>query len=411
MIPGSGPSLPAARTGSPAQLGDSPARHLYRGRNPARAASIEDLRAMTHRRLPRFALEYLEAGAGREHALAANLDAFRSRRLVRRAMVDAATRDPSAELFGAKLAFPLLIAPTGLNGVFRHHADSALARAATKAGVPFVQSCMSNDGVAEVAAAAPGLRHWFQLYVCNPDEITQGLIDSAASAGREALVVTTDAQYFGRRNWSDREQSSRTRLKAPEAIDAGLHLAWLLTTMRHGSPRFRNFAPWLPQECDGLFASAYWIREHMDKGLGWDRLARIRDRWRGWLLVKGLVAPEDCTRAFREGTDGVILSNHGGRQLDDSVAPLDMLAACRAAVGDEAVILVDGGVRTGGDIAKALCLGADAVLAGRAPLYGVAAAGEAGVARALTILKEEFVLTLGLLGCPDARDLNAGFLA
>jgi (S)-mandelate dehydrogenase len=270
---------------------------------------------------------------------------------------------------------------------------------------------MSNDGVAEVAAAAPGLRHWFQLYICNPDEITQGLIDSAASAGCEALVVTTDAQYFGRRNWSDREQSSRTRLRGPEAIDAGLHLAWLLTTMRHGSPRFRNFAPWLPRECDGLFASAYWIREHMDKGLGWDRLARIRDRWRGWLLVKGLVAPEDCTRAFREGADGVILSNHGGRQLDDSVASLDMLAACRAAVGDEAVILVDGGVRTGGDIAKALCLGADAVLAGRAPLYGVAAAGEAGVARALTILKEEFVLTLGLLGCPDARDLKAGFLA
>jgi (S)-mandelate dehydrogenase len=413
MIPGAGPSLPpSVRDGSVAQLEGSPKRKLYRGRNPSRAVSIEDLRAMAHRRLPRFALEYLEAGAGREHALAANLEAFACRRLVRRALVDGAGRDPGVILFGRRIAFPLLIAPTGLNGVFIQDADCRLARAAARSDVPFVQSSMSNDSVEDVAAAAPGLRHWFQLYVCNPPEITEGLVDQAAASGCEALIVTTDAQFFGKRSWSEREQSSKTRLRTAEMLNALLHPRWLATTMLPwGQPRFRNFSRWLPDRCSGIFESAFWIRGHMDRGLDWRRLGHIRERWRGKLLVKGILAPDDAERAAREGMDGIVISNHGGRQIDASVAALDMLAPCRAAAGESMVVLVDGGVRSGSDIVKALALGADAVLAGRAPLYGLGAAGEPGVDRALTILKEEFLLTLGLIGCPSALEVNGSILA
>ena len=411
MRPGGGPDLPAEATSAVAQLGRSPKRRLYRGRDPARAASIQDLRAMAHRRLPRFALEYLEAGAGNEGALAGNLAAFHRWRFVTRALVDVSDRDLGRTLFGARLPFPLVVAPTGLNGVFRHRADSLLAAAAAKAGVPFVQSTMSNDSIDEVAAAAPGLRHWFQLYVIDPPEITNGLIDRADQAGCEALVVTTDAQIFGKRSWDERERRSKISLRFGELADAALHLRWFASTLLpQGMPRFRNILPWLPEDRSGLFQSAFWIRHHMDKGLDWDRVARIRERWPRRLLIKGLLRAEDALRAARVGADGVVVSNHGARQLDWSAAPLDMLPAVREAVGDELTVLVDGGVRNGGDIAKALCLGADAVLAGRAPLYGVAAAGEAGAARALEILHDEFDLCVGLLGCPRADDLRRDFL-
>ena len=412
MRPGGGPDFPAERAGAVAQLGRTPKRTLYRGRDPKRATSIEDLRAMAHRRLPRFALEYLEAGAGDEGALAGNLAAFHRWRFVTRALIDVSERDLGRTLFGERLPFPLIIAPTGLNGVFRDRADSQLARAAAKAEVPFVQSTMSNDSVEEVAAAAPGLRHWFQLYVVDPPEITGGLIARAEAAGCEALVVTTDAQIFGKRSWDERERTAPSRLRIETMADAAIHPRWLATTLLpRGMPLFRNVLPWLPEDKKGLFQSAFWIREHMAKGLSWDRVAQIRKRWRGRLLIKGLLRAEDVARAAAIGADGAIVSNHGARQLDWSAAPLDMLPAARAAVGDRIALLVDGGVRSGGDIAKAIALGADAVLAGRAPLYGVAAAGEKGVERALQILHDEFDLTLGLLGCPRADDLSRDFLS
>jgi (S)-mandelate dehydrogenase len=367
---------------------------------------------MAHRRLPRFALEYLEAGAGDEAALAGNLAALRLRRLVPRALVDASDRDLGCTLFDEHLPLPLVIAPTGLNGVFRRKADSLLAAAAAGAGIPFTQSTMSNQRVAEVAAAAPRLRHWFQLYVINPPEITDHLIGEAEKSGCEALVITTDAQLYGKRNWAERDAIEPARLRMSTLLDAALHPRWLATTLApYGTPRFQEFLPWLPSDKQGLFASAFWIRAHMDRSLDWDRVKRIRDRWPRRLLIKGILAPEDVARAVAIGADGVVLSNHGARQLASSVAPLDMVKPTRDAGGDGIALLVDGGIRCGEDIAKALALGADAVMVGRAPLYGLAAAGRDGVARAIEILRQELDLTLGLLGCPRARDLNPDFLA
>lgn len=366
---------------------------------------------MAHKRLPRFALEYLEAGAGDEGALAGNLAAFHRWRFVTRALTDVSERDIRATLFGRRLSLPLVIAPTGLNGVFRHRADSLLAAAAANLGVPFAQSTMSNESIEEVAVAAAGLRHWFQLYVIDPPEITDGLIEQAERAGCEVLIVTTDAQIFGKRSWDERERRSRARLHTSEIVDAALHPGWVARTLLpEGMPRFSNLLPWLPENRKGLFESAFWIRRHMDKGLDWEQVARIRDRWRGPLLIKGLLRAEDAVRAKDIGADGAVISNHGARQLDWSAAPLDMLPPAREAVGTDFTLLVDGGIRSGGDIAKALCLGADAVMAGRAPLYGVAAGGEAGVSRVLQILGDELDLTLGLLGCAKVEHLSRDFL-
>lgn len=408
---GGGPDRPAERDESAAQLGGSPKRTLYRGWNPERAAGIEDLRAMAHRRLPRFALEYLEAGAGDETALAGNLAAFRRWRLLPRALVDVSQRDLGRDLFGRGLPFPLIVAPTGLNGIFWSRADVRLATAASKAGVPFVQSTMSNDRIEDVGDAGPGLRHWFQLYVTDPPDISDGLIDRAESAGCEALVITTDAQIFGKRSWSERERTGPSELRWGAIFDAALHPRWIATTLLpNGMPAFENVLPWVPEDRSGFYQSAFWIRDRLDRGLDWDKVERIRDRWKKPLLIKGLLHPADVERSVQVGADGVVLSNHGARQIASSAAPLDMLPAAREVSGGRIPVLVDGGVRSGGDIAKALALGADAVLSGRAILYGLAAAGESGAGRALQILRDEFDLTLGLLGCPAAADLNRDFL-
>jgi (S)-mandelate dehydrogenase len=372
--------------------------------------TIEDLRAMAHRRLPRFVLEYLEGGADGEACLARNLEALAEWRFMHRSLVDVSHRDLSTVLFDRRMEMPVAIAPTGLNGIMWAHADLRLAQAAAEAGIPFAQSTMSNEKMERVAQV-PGLRYWWQLYVFGPREIRENLIDRAERAGCEALIVTTDAQIYGNREWAHRLQSSPAHLSWTARLDLLRYPRWLTErVLTHGLPRFENVIDFVPKQHHGLLKSAHWIRSQMDRGLSWDTVARIRDRWPRKLIIKGLLSVRDVERAAEIGADAVAISNHGGRQLDWAVAPIDILPEARRAVGNRIALIVVGGMRRGTDILKAVMLGADAVFVGRAPLYGVAAGGREGAKRALDIFREEIERDMGLLGVPRVADLSQRLL-
>lgn len=395
---------------SPATLDGSPPRHLYAGRNLARARTIADLRAMAHRRLPAFALDYLEGGAEEEATLARNRAALAGYRFLPRALVDVSDRDLKTALFGKPVALPFAIAPTGLNGLLWAQADLLLAEAAAEAGIPFVQSTMSNVAM-ETIAKVPGLRHWWQLYVFGDAPVYEALIRRVERAGCEALVITTDAQIYGDREWGQRRFTKPGKLTWGSLFEAAFHPGWFATTLlTQGMPSFSNVVDFVPEDHRGFYDSAFWLRGKMDVGLDWDTVARIREIWPRKLLIKGLLNVADVERAAEVGADGVILSNHGGRQLDWTVSGLDSLPEARRVAGDRLTLIVDGGMRRGTDVLKALALGADAVLLGRATLYGVSAGGRAGVKRAIDIMREEIDRDLGLMGAPSIQALGPAFL-
>lgn len=405
-------SLSSTAASSPAQLCGSPRRRYYAGRDLARVRGPGDLRAMAHRRLPRFVLEYLEGGAGDEESLLRDREALRQWHFVPRQLVDVSHRSLATTLLGRPASMPLVVAPTGLNGLFLHHGDIALARAAAQAGVPFAQSTMSNDRMEDVARV-PGLRHWWQLYLFGGDEVWQELLRRADAAGCEALLLTTNAQIFGRREWEARTRATRTRPTLGTVWDSLLHPRWMASTLLAGGglPGFSNVVDFVPRGRRGFFETAFWIRDHQPQSMDWGAVARIRQRWRKPFLLKGLLHEDDVRRALDSGVDGIVLGTHGGRQLDACVAGLDVLPRARELVRDRMALYVTGGVRRGTDLLKALALGADAVLAGRAPLYGLCAAGKAGAAKALELLHDEAHDALGLLGAASPGDLGPHLLA
>lgn len=395
-----------------AQLDGTPSRHYYAGFNPQRAVAITDLRAMSHKRLPRFALEYLEGGAQDEAAMLRERRAYADWRFLPRTLVDVSRRTLETQILGRSAAMPLVVSPTGLNGIFRAHGDSMLAQAARRAGIPFVQSTMSNDTMEDVAKAAPGLRHWWQLYVFGGDEIWQELLRRADRAGCEALVLTTNTQIFGDREWQRRNQVGNKRLTASAALESLTHPLWLTQNLlTHGIPNFANVIDFVPKDQRGFFAASTWIRQHQPTSLSWDTVAKIRERWKKPFLLKGILNPTDIRRALDSGVDGIVLGSHGGRQLDWTIASLDLLPVARDIVGDRMALYMTGGVRRGTDMLKALALGADAVWVGRAPLYGLCAAGLAGATKALEILKTEALNAMGLLGVSRVDELGPELLA
>lgn len=414
LAPSAEDSVEASATGSrldpaPAMFRGSPERKFYAGSNLERARTIEDLRAMAHRRLPPFAIEYLEGGAEEEATLARNRAALASYRLLARALVDVRHRDQSVTLFDRRMPLPFAIAPTGLNGLFWHKADLLLAEAAAEAGIPFIQSTMSNDPMEEVARV-PGLRHWWQLYVFGSAEVRNALIARAERAGCEALVVTIDTQFYGNREWEERRLTPSNRPTLASMLETIMYPGWIATTLQRGLPSFANIVEFVPAEHRNFFASAFWIRGHMDYALDWNEMSRIRSLWPRKLLIKGLLNVDDIQRAAAIGVDGVILSNHGGRQLDWTISGLDALPEARKRVGDKLTLIVDGGMRRGTDILKGMALGANAVLLGRAMLFGLAAAGRKGVDRAVEILRDEIDRDMGLLGLPSLSAVGPGFL-
>src|SRR5215469_1699591 len=384
-------------------------RRAFTGRDLGRALNIADLRDIARRRIPGFAFEYVESGAEDEVTLHGNREALERLRLIPRTLVDTSQRHLRTTILGGAANAPLIIAPTGLNGLLHADGDVTLARAAARLGVPFTLSTVSTTRLEEVATRAGG-RLWMQLYVVKERAVGRDIMQRAAAAGYEALVFTTDANVFGNREWDQRGYRRPGQPTLRASLDALRHPRWLWNVLlRHGMPRFRNLESFLPANLTPMGASTV-IPRLFDATICWNDIGWIREHWHGKLLLKGVLSVTDAERGAALGVDGIVVSNHGGRQLDYCVAPIDMLAEIKAAVGTRLAVLVDGGFRRGTDVVKALALGADAVLLGRAMLYGLIAGGAPGVERALTILTTEIDRVLGQLGCNSVTELKPQFV-
>ncbi|MBO9513172.1 MAG: alpha-hydroxy-acid oxidizing protein [Variovorax sp.] len=373
------------------------------------AHSIEDLRELARRRLPRGVFDFFDGGAEDEVTLRANRGGFERLRLRPRTLVDVQQPDPSTSILGAPAALPIVIAPTGAIGAGWPQADLAIARVAARAGIPYTLSTTATSSIEDIAREAGG-RLWFQLYVLRDKAFTSGLIRRAEGAGYEGLVVTLDLAAGGKR-----ERDLRNRFTVPlrphwrTLADFARHPGWCWRMLRHGQPVFANLAGFAGA-VDPRASIAAKVGQSLDASFGWDDLRALRDAWRGKLLVKGVVRGDDASRLAAMGVDAIWVSNHGGRQLDGAIASIDALPDVASAVRGRVPVLLDSGVRRGVDVVKALALGAQAVAIGRATLYGAAAHGEAGADRAIQILGDELRRAMQLCGTPRIQDIDARLL-
>ncbi|MGH8129237.1 MAG: alpha-hydroxy acid oxidase [Steroidobacteraceae bacterium] len=371
------------------------------------AINIEELRAIAKRRLPRFVFAYVDGGAEDEITLRRNRDAFLRLRFRPRTLIDVSSRDLSTQILGARAALPVVVGPTGLNGLSWRDGDMELARAASAAGVPFAMSTVSMSLVEVIAREAPG-RLWLQAYVFSERGISDAIIARALDAGFECVILTSDFPVAGKR-----ERDLRTgllplqRFTLATRLDMLMHPRWLATVATR-RPRFVNVERELEA---GRNVNAFVGHGMFDPSFCWDDVKRFRDRWPRKLLLKGVLRADDADRAIAAGIDGLILSNHGGRQLDGAISAIDALPEITRVAGGRVSILMDGGVRRGSDIAKAVALGAEGVILGRAPVYGLAAGGRAGAARAIAILADELDRTLALTGSPNIAALTRDLIA
>lgn len=385
-------------------------RRLSRSSDISRAINIADLREIARRRIPGFIFEYMEGGAEDEVTLRRNRQAFESLRFVPQTLVHTADRHYRTTLLDGQCAAPLVIAPTGANGMLTRQGDICLARAARRLGIPFCLSTVSTTRLEDVAAQAGG-RLWMQLYVMNNRAIAEDIMRRAETAGYEALVFTTDANVFGSREWDRRNYRAPGKPHLRALLDIIRHPRWFYDVIvRDGMPRFRNLESFLPPRDARAVGGSTILPAMFSATITWDDIAWIRNFWPRKLLIKGVLSTADARRAAELGCDGIVLTNHGGRQLDSCVAPIEVLPEIAAAVGQRMTIIVDSGFRRGADIVKALALGANAVMIARATLYGLIAGGEAGAERALQILTSETDRVLGQLGCRSLSDLGPHLL-
>ena len=350
--------------------------------------NLHELEALARARLPQLAWDYYSSGADDEHCVRRNVAAFEPIRLHYRVLVDVARRELTTTALGEPIALPVLVAPTAFHRLAHPDGELATVRAAGDAGTIFVLSTLSNTAVEQVVAAATG-PVWFQLYVYRDRGATEALVNRVEAAGCRALVLTVDAPVLGRR-----ERDVRNRFTLP----AGLRIENM----------FASGYGHLP-EVEGESGLAAYVAQQLDPALTWDAITWLRSITKLPVIVKGIVRADDAHRAIAAGAAGIVVSNHGGRQLDASPATIDVLAPIADAVAGRGEIFVDGGIRRGSDVVKALALGARAVLVGRPVLWGLAAGGREGVASALAILRRELDAAMALCGCPTiaaiTRDL------
>lgn len=366
--------------------------------------SIDDFRNAAQAALPKMVFDFVDGGSESESTVRANRAALERLRLLPRGLIDVAERNQAVTLFGKSVASPIIIGPTGLASAFWPKADAALARAAGRAGIPFVMSTYGTSSMEDVIKAGDG-RKWFQLYVRPTREENRALLERVAAAGFEALQVTIDAAVPSRRLRDLRNGFSASIKWTPGKVANVLaHPGWLWRTLRHGPPKAAAVGQHAPvgQRTVGQTTPSGTV---LNAKLGWDDIAWMRDFWKGPLMIKGVCDPRQVAQAASLGLNGVVVSNHGGRQLDGAVGAVDMLPEAMAAAG-KMTVLVDGGFRTGGDILKALALGASAVQIGRPAIYAVSCGGEDAVFHALSLLKAEIDTAQALLGLRSLSEIG-----
>ncbi|GAA1866382.1 alpha-hydroxy acid oxidase [Pseudonocardia ailaonensis] len=368
--------------------------------------TVADLRTRARKRLPRMVFDFVDGGAEDEVTLADNAAAFRRLSFRQRVLVDVSTRPQAVTVLGRELALPVVLGPTGLVRMVRHEGELAAARAAAAAGTVSVTSSGSSVSFEDVSAAVPE-RQWFQLYPWGDRRTVESLIDRAKDLGFGAMVVTVDVPVVGAR-----EKDLRNGLTVPPQAtprtgwDLARHPRWLAGLLAHPKPTFANFTG-VTNAHGGTSGLAVYTNGLLNPAHTWADLEWMLERWGGPAMLKGVMTAEDARRAVEVGCGAVAVSNHGGRQADSVPAALDVLPEVVAEIGGEADVLLDGGIRRGSDVVKALALGAKACLVGRPWVFGLAAGGTEGVTRMLEILHDEIDRTLALIGRPGVASLDA----
>lgn len=373
----------------------------------ARAGNVEELRALARRFLPRVIFDSVDGGAEDEVTLARNREVFEEIGFVPRTLADVSGRSQEVDLFGTRSRMPVIVAPMGLLGILRPNAEIMLARAAAAMGVPIALATGSSTSIERLAEEAPAARRWFQLYPFQDEAINRSLLDRAARTGYEVLVVTTDTQVAPNRDRDRRNGFSLAMRPSPRlAFDVVTRPAWCWRMAALGGlPRFETLASEMGGE-PSVMETAEFFLSARNWNPTFENLARLRKFWRGPFVVKGLLSADEARKVLDLGADGVVLSNHGGRNLDGAVSPMNVLPEIAEEIGHRMAIFIDSGFRRGSDVIKALSLGAKAVLLGRAMAWGVAAGGEVGALRALTIFRDEIDRVMAFLGCPSLSGLD-----
>ncbi|MGE4612360.1 MAG: alpha-hydroxy acid oxidase [Paracoccaceae bacterium] len=367
--------------------------------------SIEDLKKLAKRRVPKMFYEYAESGSWTEQTFRENTSDFQEIRLRQKVAVDMSGRSTTSTMVGQDVAMPVALAPIGLGGMQSADGEIKAARAAEAFGVPFTLSTMSICSIEDVAAATTK-PFWFQLYVMRDHDYINDLIDRAKAAGCSALILTLDLQLLGQRHADVRNGlGAPPKLTIKNIINMATKPRWalgMLGTKRH---EFRNIVGHV-SNVDDMGTLAEWTAKQFEQKLTWDHVAWIKDRWGGPLIIKGILDVEDAKLAVKSGADAIVVSNHGGRQLDGAMSAIRMLPDIIDAVGDDIEVHFDSGIRSGQDVLKALAMGAKGVYIGRAYIYGLGAMGQAGVTKALEVIHMELDKTMALCGRRKVKELN-----
>ena len=372
--------------------------------------NVEDLRELARRRVPRMFLDYAESGSYAEETLRANRQDLEAIKFKQKILIDVSKRSTATKFLGKEAALPLALAPVGLCGMQRGNGEILSAKAAAKAGIPFCLSTMSVCSIEDVAEDV-NEPFWFQLYVMRDRKFARSLIDRAAAAKCSALVLTVDLQVLGQRHRDIKNGLSvPPKMKIANLIDIATKPGWIASILTAKRRTFGNIVGHVEGVAD-TSSLGEWVQNQFDPALNWADVKWIREVWKGPLVLKGILEVDDAKLAVAHGADAIVVSNHGGRQLDGAPSSISALPKVAEAVGNKVEVLFDGGVRSGQDVMRALALGAKACLIGRAYIYGLGALGEAGVAEAIGCIRRELETTMALTGINKVSEIGPGVIA